>query len=149
MGSTRIIRLGGIPIGGGNPISVQTMTKTDTRDVDATVGQLARIADAGCDIVRIAVPDEEAAAALPDILAAAGLPVVADIHFDYRLALASPAMWTPPSVSWPGLLMPVAISSGSPFRMKKRQLHCRISWPRPGYPLWRISTLITDLPLLP
>ena len=65
------------------------MTKTDTRDVDATVGQLARIADAGCDIVRIAVPDEEAAAALPDILAAAGLPVVADIHFDYRLALAS------------------------------------------------------------
>ncbi len=89
MGSKRVIRLGGIPIGGGRPIPVQTMTKTDTRDVAATVRQLTEIAAAGCDIVRIAVPDAEAAAALVRIIPESSMPVVADIHFDYRLALAA------------------------------------------------------------
>ena len=91
MVKTRVIRLGGIPIGGGSPVTVQTMTKTDTRDVDATLGQIRQIATAGCDIVRIAVPDTQAADALARIVPAAGLPVVADIHFDYRLALQAVA----------------------------------------------------------
>lgn len=89
MGKTRVVRLGGIPIGGGHPISVQTMTKTDTRDVDETLAQIRRIMASGCDIVRIAVPDNDAVDALAQIVPAAGLPVVADIHFDYRLALSA------------------------------------------------------------
>lgn len=74
-------------IGGGWPITVQTMTKTDTRHVAETVAEIERLAAAGCDIVRLAVPDEEAARAVARIKRASPLPLVADIHFDYRLAL--------------------------------------------------------------
>lgn len=86
---TRRILCGDVAIGGGAPISIQSMTNTDTRDVKATVGQIARLADAGCEIVRCAVPDSEAAAALSQIKKQIRLPLVADIHFDYRLAIAA------------------------------------------------------------
>ncbi len=81
--------VGGVPIGGGAPVSVQSMTNTDTKNVFATIGQIMELAEAGCEIVRVAVPDEAAASALSDIVSASPIPVVADIHFDYRLALAS------------------------------------------------------------
>ncbi len=85
----REIRVGGIRIGGNAPVAVQSMTKTDTRDIAATVDQIRRIEDAGCDLVRVAVPDAEAADALSAIKKSVHIPVVADIHFDYRLALKS------------------------------------------------------------
>ena len=84
---TRPVFVGKVQVGGGAPISVQSMTKTDTRDPLSTVDQINQLAEGGCEIIRAAVPDLEAAAALPDILAGIGIPLVADIHFDYRLAL--------------------------------------------------------------
>ncbi len=86
---TRRIWIGKVPVGGGAPVSVQSMTKTDTRDVRATLAQIGRLKDEGCEIVRLAVPDREAAHALAAVKKAAGLPVIADIHFDHRLALAA------------------------------------------------------------
>lgn len=79
--------MGSIAIGGGAPISVQSMTKTDTRDVSATVRQIKRLQRAGCEIIRVAVPDKEAVSVLPKIKKRITIPLVADIHFDYRLAL--------------------------------------------------------------
>lgn len=84
---TARLKIGGVAVGGGAPISVQSMTKTDTRNVNATVAQIHELAAAGCEIVRSAVPDQEAAAALGAIVSRIDLPLVADIHFDYRLAL--------------------------------------------------------------
>jgi (E)-4-hydroxy-3-methylbut-2-enyl-diphosphate synthase len=84
---TRSINVGNVKIGGDAPVTVQTMTKTDTRDVDATVRQIEEAAEAGCDIVRCAVPDMEAAEALAGIVKRVRIPVVADIHFHYQLAL--------------------------------------------------------------
>ncbi len=84
---TRQIHVGGVPIGGGAPVAVQSMTNTDTRDRQATVSQIKRLEDAGCEIVRVAVPDREAAEQLAGIKQEIGIPLVADIHFDYRLAL--------------------------------------------------------------
>ncbi|WXJ94695.1 4-hydroxy-3-methylbut-2-en-1-yl diphosphate synthase (flavodoxin) [Neomoorella carbonis] len=86
---TRQIWVGKVAVGGGAPISVQSMTNTDTRDIAATVAQIQRLSRAGCDIVRLAVPDQEAAAALARIKAQVDIPIIADIHFDYRLALAA------------------------------------------------------------
>jgi len=86
---TRRIMLGGLAIGGGAPIRMQTMTKTDTRDVAATVAQIRAVTDLGCDIVRLAVPDAAAAGALAEIRRQVEVPLVADIHFDHRLALAA------------------------------------------------------------
>lgn len=86
---TRQVMCGDVAIGGGAPVSIQSMTNTDTRNVDATVEQIARLADAGCEIVRCAVPDMEAAAAIGQIRRRIKLPLVADVHFDYRLALAA------------------------------------------------------------
>nr|WP_258360877.1 flavodoxin-dependent (E)-4-hydroxy-3-methylbut-2-enyl-diphosphate synthase [Moorella sulfitireducens] len=85
----RQIWVGSVAIGGGAPISVQSMTNTDTRDIAATVAQIRRLARAGCEIVRLAVPDQEAAAALARIKGQVAIPIIADIHFDYRLALAA------------------------------------------------------------
>lgn len=76
-----------VPIGGNAPIVVQSMTTCDTRDVDTTVSEICRLADAGCEIIRLAVPDKEAAEALKAIVPRSPIPVIADIHFDYRLAL--------------------------------------------------------------
>ena len=84
---TRQIRVGRVPVGGEAPIPVQSMTKTDTRDVQATVDQIWALEASGCEIVRIAVPDAEAAAAVPRIRAQIRIPLIVDIHFDYRLAL--------------------------------------------------------------
>ena len=84
---TRQIRIGSIAIGGGAPISVQSMTNTKTQDAEATVRQIEVLVSAGCDIVRLAVPDKEAAANIGAIKAQVKVPLVADIHFDYRLAL--------------------------------------------------------------
>lgn len=87
---TREIRLGSIKIGGDSPVSVQSMTNTKTDNVNATVQQIKQLAQAGCDIVRMAVPDMEAAVAIEKIrLLTGNIPLVADIHFDYRLALAA------------------------------------------------------------
>lgn len=83
------IRIGTVTVGGDAPIVVQSMTKTDTRDVDATLRQIVELAEVGCEIVRVAVPDKEAAQALREIKKRSPIPVVADIHFDYRLALLS------------------------------------------------------------
>jgi (E)-4-hydroxy-3-methylbut-2-enyl-diphosphate synthase len=84
---TKQIHVGGVPIGGGAPVAVQSMTNTDTRDWQATVSQVKRLEDVGCEIVRVAVPDREAAAQLARIKKEIGIPLIADIHFDYRLAL--------------------------------------------------------------
>jgi (E)-4-hydroxy-3-methylbut-2-enyl-diphosphate synthase len=84
---TRQIKVGKVKIGGDAPISVQSMTSTDTRDVKATVEQIHRLEQAGCELIRVAVPDMEAAAALPKIKAQMTVPLIADIHFDHRLAL--------------------------------------------------------------
>jgi (E)-4-hydroxy-3-methylbut-2-enyl-diphosphate synthase len=84
---SRVVSIGDVKIGGDNPISVQSMTNTPTADVAATLAQIEDLAACGCQIARLAVPDEEAAAALPRIVAQSPLPIVADIHFDYRLAL--------------------------------------------------------------
>jgi len=84
---TRTIKVGDVKIGSGNPITVQTMTKTDTRDIEATVLQINNVEAEGCQIVRCAVPDMEAAKALRGIVKKTNIPIVADIHFDYRLAI--------------------------------------------------------------
>lgn len=86
---TRQIRVGNVVIGGNAPVVVQSMTNTDTRNVAATVAQIKRLEDAGCEIVRVAVPDRDAAEALGSIKTSIGIPLIADIHFDYRLALIS------------------------------------------------------------
>lgn len=89
MKQTKQILVRDVPVGGGAPVAVQSMTNTDTRDAQATLAQIRALAEAGCDIVRCAVPDAQAAEALREICAGSPIPVVADIHFDYRLALAS------------------------------------------------------------
>ncbi len=86
---TRQICVGDVKIGGDAPIAVQSMTNTHTQDVDATVAQILRLEQAGCEIVRVAVPDAAAAAAISRIKAQITLPVIADIHFDYKLAIVS------------------------------------------------------------
>ena len=87
--SSRVIKIGGVEIGGDRPIVVQSMTKTDTRNVKATVSQIKRLEECGCEIVRVAVPDSTAAKALVNIKKKVQIPVIADIHFDYRLAIDS------------------------------------------------------------
>lgn len=86
---TRKIRVGDIYIGGGSPVAVQSMTNTDTRDIKSTINQISQLEDAGCEIARVAVKDSEAARAITEIKKAVKIPIVADIHFDYRLAIES------------------------------------------------------------
>jgi len=86
---TRQIHVGNVTVGGGAPIAVQSMTNTDTRDVEATLRQIDQLHAAGCDIVRLAVPDEQAAVAFKEIKKRGLAPLIADIHFDHRLALAA------------------------------------------------------------
>lgn len=87
--NTKEIQIGNRKIGAGNPILIQSMTNTKTEDIDATVAQILELEKAGCDIIRCTVPTLEAAQALSDIKAKVSIPVVADIHFDYRLAIAA------------------------------------------------------------
>ena len=84
---TKQIMVGGVPVGGGAPVSIQSMLNTRTTDVEGSLAQIRALAAAGCEIARLAVPDMEAAEAFGDICAASPLPLVADIHFDYRLAI--------------------------------------------------------------
>ena len=86
---TRQITVGKVKVGGSAPITVQSMTNTPTDDVAATVAQIVRLQEAGCEIVRVAVPDQEAAAAISAIKRQIDIPLIADIHFNYRLAIAS------------------------------------------------------------
>lgn len=86
---TKQIKIGDVPIGGQAPIVVQSMTKTDTRDTQATILQIKRLEMVGCEIIRIAVPDKESVDSLEEIIKKVNIPVIADIHFDYRLAVES------------------------------------------------------------
>ena len=88
---TKRILVGGVPVGGGAPVSVQSMCNTRTSDADATLRQISSLAAAGCEIIRLAVPDMDAAKAISAIKERSPLPIVADIHFDYKLALESAA----------------------------------------------------------
>ena len=83
------VKIGNVTVGGGAPIVVQSMTKTNTADVRTTVEQIKELEDCGCEIVRVAVPDSEAAQAIKDIKKAIAIPLIADIHFDHRLALSA------------------------------------------------------------
>ncbi len=86
---TKVIKIGDRVIGGGNPILIQSMTNTKTENVEATVAQIRELTAAGCEIIRVAVPTMEAASAIPQIKKQIAIPLVADIHFDYRLAIAA------------------------------------------------------------
>jgi (E)-4-hydroxy-3-methylbut-2-enyl-diphosphate synthase len=86
---SRQVHVGKVPVGGGAPVSVQSMTITKTADINATLQQIAELATAGCDIVRVAVPDTDDAAALPAIAAKSTIPVIADIHFQWKYAMAA------------------------------------------------------------
>lgn len=86
---TRTVRIGNVEIGGRNRIAIQSMTNTKTEDAEATVGQIHRLEEAGCELIRVTVPTREAAEALPAIRSRIRIPLIADIHFDYRLAVAA------------------------------------------------------------
>ena len=86
---SKAIKIGGVTVGGGAPIVVQSMAKTDTRDVMSTINQIKELEDCGCELVRVAVPNREAVEALPSIKKGISIPLIADIHFDHRLALAA------------------------------------------------------------
>ena len=93
---THPVRVGAVVVGGGAPVSVQSMCTTKTSDAPATLTQIRRLADAGCEIIRVAVPNAAALDGFERICAESPLPVIADIHFDYRLALgAAPAVRRP------------------------------------------------------
>jgi (E)-4-hydroxy-3-methylbut-2-enyl-diphosphate synthase len=120
------VRIGDITIGGGAPIVVQSMTKTDTRDVKATIEQIKELEDCGCELVRVAVPDAEAARAIATIKKGIAIPLVADIHFDYRLALAALAAGAdglrlnPGNIGEPEKVKAVALAAkerGAPIRI--------------------------------
>ncbi|CAG35892.1 flavodoxin-dependent (E)-4-hydroxy-3-methylbut-2-enyl-diphosphate synthase [Desulfotalea psychrophila] len=87
--STRQIQVGRVAVGGDSPVSVQSMTNTDTRDIEKTAEQLQRLQQAGCDIARVAVLDQDAARAISALVDMSSMPIIADIHFDYRLAIAA------------------------------------------------------------
>lgn len=87
--NTKVINIGSIKIGGGNPVAIQSMTNTKTEDASATINQILELEKAGCDIIRCAVPSMEAAQALKEIKKSIHIPLVADIHFDYKLAIAA------------------------------------------------------------
>ena len=111
--------MGGVAVGGGAPVTVQSMCNTPTQDVEATLDQMRRLKAAGCDIIRVAVPNMAAAAALPAIMAAAPMPVVADIHFDYRLALADKVAAVADACKARGIPIRIGVNTGS---LEKRLL---------------------------
>ena len=135
---SRPINIGGVQIGGGAPVVVQSMTKTDTCDVTATVNQIRQLQEFGCQIVRIAIPDVEAAAALATIKPLTDIPIIADIHFDYRLALlaiesgADGLRLNPGNINDPNHVATVVLAA------KERNIPIRIgvnagSMPKPRY----------------
>ncbi|MBI5237036.1 MAG: flavodoxin-dependent (E)-4-hydroxy-3-methylbut-2-enyl-diphosphate synthase, partial [Deltaproteobacteria bacterium] len=86
---TRQIKVGAVPVGGDAPVTVQSMTNTNTADIKATVAQIKALTGAGCEIIRVAVPDAKAAKAIKKIKKEITIPLIADVHFDWRLALDS------------------------------------------------------------
>ncbi|MGN1022592.1 MAG: flavodoxin-dependent (E)-4-hydroxy-3-methylbut-2-enyl-diphosphate synthase, partial [Lachnospiraceae bacterium] len=86
---TKVVHIGNVAIGGGNPIAIQSMTNTRTDDVAATVAQIHRLEEAGCEIIRCTVPTIECARAIKEIKKQIRIPLVADIHFDYKMAIAA------------------------------------------------------------
>jgi (E)-4-hydroxy-3-methylbut-2-enyl-diphosphate synthase len=123
---SQTIRIGNVTIGGGEPIVVQSMTKTDTRDPKATIEQIKELEDCGCELVRVAVPDAGAARAISVIKRSISVPLVADIHFDYRLALmalesgADGLRLNPGNISEPEKVKAVALAArerGAPIRI--------------------------------
>ncbi len=126
MASEHQIIVGGVPIGGGAPVAVQTMTKTETSNVKATMEQIRTVADAGADIVRVAVPRDEDAVALVSIVAQSPIPVIADIHYNYTLALkaidagAHCVRLNPGNIGGPekaGIVIEHAKKTGTPLRV--------------------------------
>ncbi len=115
---TRPISVGGVIIGGTAPVVIQSMNNTDPRDIEGTLKQIEALADAGCDLTRLAIPDQEAATALAAIRRHSPLPIVADIHFDYRLALAAIAAGADKIRINPGNI-------GSPDRVRQIVEACR------------------------
>jgi len=123
---SKTIKIGNVAIGGGAPVVVQSMTKTDTRDARATIEQIKELEDCGCELIRVAVPDAEAARAIVDIKKGISIPLVADIHFDYRLALtalesgADGLRLNPGNIGEPEKVKAVAIAArerGAPIRI--------------------------------
>ncbi|MBI2860328.1 MAG: flavodoxin-dependent (E)-4-hydroxy-3-methylbut-2-enyl-diphosphate synthase [Chloroflexi bacterium] len=136
---SKTIRIGDVAIGGGAPIVVQSMTNTDTRDVRATVNQVLELEERGCELVRVAVPDAEAARAIAGIKRGIKIPLVADIHFDYRLALlalesgADALRLNPGNIGGPERVKAVALAA------RERSAPIRVgvnagSLPRPSRP---------------
>src|SRR6059058_1416532 len=126
MASERQINVGGVPIGGGAPVAVQTMTKTETADVINTMAQIRRVAEAGADLVRVAVPREKDVEALRTIVRDSPIPVIADIHFNHTLALkaldagAQCVRINPGNIGGPekaGLVVARAKELGTPLRI--------------------------------
>jgi len=117
--SSRLVMVGNVPVGGGSPITVQSMTNTDTHDIQATLAQVRRLEAAGCDIVRLAVPDKGCAATIAAIKeAGVKVPLVADIHFDYRIALECAAAGVDKIRINPGNI-------GAPERVRQVARTCR------------------------
>ena len=134
MGSLAQIRVGDVPIGGGAPVVVQSMTLTKTHDVEATTAQIAALASAGCEIVRVAVPKNEDADALPMIVRLSPIPVIADIHFNASLALkaidagVAAVRINPGNIGGPDKVAQVvtaAKQAGIPMRIGANSARCR------------------------
>ncbi|MDX2084201.1 MAG: flavodoxin-dependent (E)-4-hydroxy-3-methylbut-2-enyl-diphosphate synthase [Candidatus Melainabacteria bacterium] len=120
------IWVGSVPVGGDAPISVQSMLVNDTRDVETSVSEIQRLAEAGCEIIRLAVPDKEAAEALKAIVPRSPIPVVADIHFDYRLALQAADNGVHAIRINPGNIGPKEFVKAVAQKCQERQLPIRV-----------------------
>ena len=146
------IQIGKVTVGGGAPIVVQSMTKTDTRDVTSTIGQIKELEDCDCELVRVAVPDAEAAQAISAIKRGVSVPIIADIHFDYRLALmaleagADGLRLNPGNISEPKKVSTIAQAA------KERKVPIRIgvnagSLPKPKNPKLPIAEQMVEAAL--
>src|SRR6187200_1837902 len=124
MASERSINVGGVQIGGGAPVVVQSMTLTKTHDVEATTAQIAALASAGCEIVRVAVPKSEDAEALPKLVRLSPIPVIADIHFNASLALRAIEAGWPLCGSTPATSAAPTRSQRSCGRHRRRGCRC-------------------------
>jgi (E)-4-hydroxy-3-methylbut-2-enyl-diphosphate synthase len=133
MASARQIHVGGVPIGGGAPVAVQTMTKTETANLQATMDQIRRVAEAGADIVRVAVPRDQDVDALKTIVVDSPIPVIADIHFNHTLAIkaieagAHCVRINPGNIGGPDKtaeVVEVARRHGTPLRVGSTRARC-------------------------
>ena len=146
---SRPVQIGSVTVGGGAPIVVQSMTNTDTRDVKATIEQIKELEDGDCELVRVAVPDAEAAGAIASIKKGISIPLIADIHFDYRLALmaleagADGLRLNPGNIGEPDKVKKVVLAA------KERSIPIRIglnagSLPKPANPRLSVAQQMVD-----